>query len=49
MDLNEIGRLAKAAQPSLQKSRFRRKKWQDLHRAAELLSWSRVDFLFERK
>ena len=36
MDLNEIGRLAKAAQPSLQKADSDAKN-QVLHRAAELL------------
>ena len=45
MDLNEIGRLAKAAQPSLQKADSDAKN-QVLHRAAELLV-EQSDFLLK--
>ena len=45
MDLNEIGRLAKAAQPSLQKADSDAKN-QVLHRAAELLA-EQSDFLLK--
>ena len=47
MDLNEIGRLAKAAQPSLQKADSDAKN-QVLHRAAELLV-EQSDLSFKRK
>ena len=47
MDLNEIGRLAKAAQPALQKADTDAKN-QVLHRAAELLV-EQCDFLLKER